>query len=198
MNSLDWIGQHWVGVIVIAAFAAACGWASTRLHDGEIAEVETRASANHDCSVSPARVAASSPGNYGDESVQTHLEYDEPAQPPRQGTSPLSEDDLAIAIADGTESERLAALTKALQHDIELRADVLIQAYTNDVSDDVRLLAFTTYIDSVSDDVEVVRAALQAATNNTSSIIQAEAYRRLDDLARYEAGMAAAAAQGLP
>jgi hypothetical protein len=128
-------------------------------------------------------------------SDRTHVEPNVPAHESDTALAQIDAEDLATAFTIGTDSERHAALTKALQYDIELPPDLLINAYVNDPSDDVRLLAFTTYIDSVSDDVELVRAALQSATNNTSPIVQAEAYRRLDDLARYESGMAAAAAQ---
>ena len=107
-------------------------------------------------------------------------------------------DQILDALQNGSDNQRHAAIIQAQQQDFELPPDLLINTYVNDASDEVRILAFTAYIDSVSDDVEVVRAALQSATNNTSALVQEEAYRRLDELARYEDAVAATPAQKLP
>ena len=85
-------------------------------------------------------------------SDRTHVEPNAPAHESDTALARINAEDLATAFTLGTDSERHAALTKALQYDIELPPDLLINAYVNDPSDDVRLLAFTTYIDSQSDD----------------------------------------------
>jgi hypothetical protein len=110
------------------------------------------------------------------------------------GSSPggLDPELLAASLAGGTDAERLAALTTALEYDVELPAERLIAAYENDASDQVRLLAFTTYVDTLATQVDAARAAMQAATGNTSDVVRMEAARRLDELAAYEAQMSLA------
>ncbi len=127
-------------------------------------------------------------------SDRTQVELNATAHESDMALARINAEDLATALTFGTDTERLAALTKSLQYDIELPADLLINAYVNDPSDDVRLLAFTTYIDSQSD-VEVIRSALRSAMNNTSPIVQAEAQRQFDELTSYEAAVAAAKLQ---
>ena len=178
--------------------AAASGWILGRQHNPNVADVEVSPSSDLGELSDPTRLIAQSPDMEGVVTDRTQVEPNATAQESATALARINAEDLATALALGTDSERHAALTKALQYDIEIPPDLLINAYLNDPSDEVRLLAFMTYIDSASRDVEVVRAALQSATNNTSSIVQTEAYKRLDDLARYENGMAAAAAQGIP
>jgi hypothetical protein len=93
---------------------------------------------------------------------------------------------LERTLAEGTESERHGALTQALQAGIELPPELLRQTYGSDPSESVRLLAFTTYVDAVSDDRAEVRAALESGAYNGSSAVQAEAHRRLAELEQYE------------
>jgi hypothetical protein len=105
---------------------------------------------------------------------------------------------LERTLAEGTESERQAALTQALQAGIELEPEVLRQTYGSDPSESVRLLAFTTYVDTVSDDRAEVRAALQSGASNGSPAVQAEAQRPLAELEQYERAPAETPPQGLP
>jgi hypothetical protein len=62
----------------------------------------------------------------------------------------------------------------------------------------VRLLAFTAYVDSVSDDRAEARLALESGVYNGSSAVQAEAQRRLAELEQYERVLAGTPPQGLP
>lgn len=182
--------------MIISTLAATSGWAIGRQHHGNDAELEKEASTNHVWSAVPPHYVARSTANSAYAAHRATTERVELAHEATKTQARVSPESLAIEFASGTDGERLAALTQAVQYNIELQPDILINAYVNDPSDDVRLLAFTTYIDSVSDEVEVVRAALQSATNNTSPIVQAEADRRLVELTTYEAAVAATVAQG--
>jgi hypothetical protein len=104
--------------------------------------------------------------------------------------TPDCPDMVVRAVSEGAESERLAALNMALQEDIELAPEVLQRAYESDPSESIRLLAFTTFVDSVSDDATLVRDTLQSAMLNDSSSVQAEAQRRLQQLDEYEMAVA--------
>ena len=192
--SVRWIGEHWVGVIVIATLAAASGWTLGRQQDPGVVDVEDRTSSDLGGSPEPPRLMAQSPDQSGVVSDRTQVEPNAPAHESDEAPARINAEDLATALTRGTDSERHAALTKALQYDIALPPDLLINAYVNDPSDEVRLLAFTTYIDSQSD-VEVIRSALRSAMNNTSPIVQAEAQRQFDELTSYEAAVAAAKQQ---
>ena len=187
--------QDWRGFVLIAIIAALSGWTLGR-RDSEVVVGSDPASTLQASPAAHTVASTTDASRIAASRIATNVAAQ--CAPAPDAPAPTTASELVTALTSGTDSERQAALTKALQYDIEIPPDLLINAYVNDPSDDVRLLAFTTYIDSVSDDVEAARAALQSATNNTSSIVQAEAYRRLDDLARYEAGLAAAAAQGIP
>jgi hypothetical protein len=191
------MGEHWLGVIVVATVAAASGWTLARQHNPGVAHVEDRTSSDLGGSPDPPGLMAQSPDQSSVVSDRTQVESSATAHESDGALARINAEDLATTLTLGTDSERHAALTKALQYDIELPPDLLVNAYVNDPSDDVRLLAFTTYIDSQSD-VEVIRSALRSAMNNTSQIVQAEAQRQFDELTSYEAAVAATALQELP
>lgn len=94
---------------------------------------------------------------------------------------------LLQALVNGDDAERLAALHTALENDVEVPPERLIAAYQYDASDELRLLAFTTYIDSIATRVEFARDAMQSATANSSVAVRDEATRRLEQLVAYEA-----------
>jgi hypothetical protein len=100
-------------------------------------------------------------------------------------------------LAEGSESERYRALTQLLEAGIELPLELLQWTYASDSSETVRLLAFTAYVDSVSDDRAEARFALESGVYNGSSAVQAEAQRRLAELEQYE-HVLAEIPQGLP
>jgi hypothetical protein len=196
--SLGWITEHSIGVVVITTVATASGWALGWHYARDDAQVGERTASNYKRSAEPAHLIALSPVQSGVETDRTRSELEEQKLRSDEFDARLSPEYLATQLTQGTDHQRLAAITTALQNGVELPPDLLINAYFNDASDEVRLLAFTTYIDSMSDDVELVRSALQVATNNSSSTVQAEALRRLNELTAYEAAMAEAAAQGIP
>jgi hypothetical protein len=119
------------------------------------------------------------------------------AEPADDDSGVVYIDALTRTLADGTESERYAALTQALQAGIDVPAELLQQTYGSDLSASVRLLALEAYVDSVSDDRDQVRVALQSALYDGSSAVQAEAQRRLSELERYESLLAETSPQGL-
>jgi hypothetical protein len=102
------------------------------------------------------------------------------------------QDQLQRAMLAGTDAERFDALQRLLSAGIEVPADQLLNMYTADPSEDVRLLAFTAYVEAVSSDPEAVRAALLSGTVNSSVAVQAEARARLADFASYQEQVAAA------
>ena len=105
---------------------------------------------------------------------------------------------LERTLTEGSERERYDALTQALEAGIDLPPELLGRLYESDPSESVRLLAFTTYVDSVSDDRSQVRAALQSGVYDSSTAVQAEAQRRLAELERYELALSETRPQGLP
>jgi hypothetical protein len=119
------------------------------------------------------------------------------ASPAEEDSAFVDVEFLERALTEGTETERYAALSQALQAGIDLPPELLRQAYGNDPSERVRLLAFTTHLDMVSDDRTEVRAILQSGLYG-SPAMQAEAQRRLSELEQYELALAEAPAQGVP
>jgi hypothetical protein len=105
---------------------------------------------------------------------------------------------LTQTLAQGSESERYAALTRVLEAGIDLPPELLRHTYASDPSERVRLLAFTTYVDSVSDDRAGARAALESGASNDSSVVQTEAQRRLAQLEQFERMLAETPPPGLP
>jgi hypothetical protein len=104
---------------------------------------------------------------------------------------------LERTLTEATESERHTALTDALEAaGGDLPTELLRRIYESDPSESVRLLAFTTYVDSVSDDRTEVRAALQSGLYDGSSAVQVEAQRRLAELEQYERALSEIPPQG--
>lgn len=197
-KSFRWIGEHWLGVVVISTLAAVSGWAVGRQHQDNVSGLEKEQFVDQERSAVAPHPVANSTEYSAEVTDRTTTEGVELDHGSSETQAHVSLESFATEFSNGTDGERLAALTQALQYGIEIQPQLLIDAYLNDPSEDVRLLAFTTYVDSVSDEVEVVRAALQSATNNTSPIVQAEADRRLAELTNYEAAVAATIAQDAP
>ena len=61
----------------------------------------------------------------------------------------------------------------------------------------MRLLALTTYVDSVADDRSSVRSALESAVQDPSTAVQTEARRRLAELDQVERMLAESLPQGM-
>ena len=89
-------------------------------------------------------------------------------------------------LTEGTETERHAALTEALQSESDVPPRMLEQTYVTDLSDNVRLLAFTAYVDAISDNRAKVRILLESGLYDISAAVQAESRRRLAELERFE------------
>jgi hypothetical protein len=119
------------------------------------------------------------------------------ASPAEEDSAFVDVEFLERALAEGTETERYAALSQALEAGIDLPPELLRQTYGNDPSERVRLLAFTTHLDMVSDDRTEVRAVVQSGLYG-SPAMQTEAQRRLSELEQYELALAEAPAQGMP
>ena len=104
---------------------------------------------------------------------------------------------LERTLMGGTDSERHAALVRALEAGMELPPQFLWQTYASDPSERVRLLALTTYVDSASDDRASVRSALESAVQDPNTAVQTEARRRLAELDQFERMLAESLPQGM-
>jgi hypothetical protein len=107
-------------------------------------------------------------------------------------------DRLVIALSNGTEDDRQAAIRRARDQSIDLPAGLLRQTFETDSSESVRVLAFTTYIDTAMSDAESIREALTSGTFNSSAAVQAEARKRLTEFEIYQELVAATPPQGDP
>ena len=107
-------------------------------------------------------------------------------EPADEDTSVLDLPLLERTLTEGTETERYAALTEALQSESDVPPRLLQQTYVTDLSDDVRLLAFKAYVDSISDDRAEVRNTLESGVYDMSAVVQAESRRRLAELESFE------------
>jgi hypothetical protein len=103
---------------------------------------------------------------------------------------------LERTLTEGTETERYAALTEALQSESDLPPRLLQQTYVTDLAESVRVLAFKAYVDSISDDRAEVRRMLESGVYDLSAAVQAESRRRLAELERFESMLAATPWQG--
>jgi hypothetical protein len=203
MNSTS--GRAWrrrLAVAVLAATSGVAGWA-LGLHGyggrGPVPAGGVDAPVARALSASSVRWADAAMGSIADGSASVDVEN---AVPGSISCEPSDADAVDVEVVkrtltEGTESERYAALTEALAAGIDLPPELLWQTYVSDLSASVRLLAFTTYVDSMSDDRAEVRAALQSAGYDGDSAVRNEAQRRLGELDQYERMLAEARAQGL-
>lgn len=125
----------------------------------------------------------------------TSLATEEPDAAEPDSTEP---DRLVIALRNGTEDDRQAAIMRAREQSIDLPAGLLRQTFETDSSESVRVLAFTTYIDTAMSDTESIREALTSGTFNSSAAVQAEARKRLTEFEIYQEMVAATPPQGDP
>jgi hypothetical protein len=182
-----------VRLVMVAIVAAGFGWIAGRLQTAPVASVAKPEWRAEPTAPAPRHATTRIPAPNLEHRVGAAVL---PAADAGGGTSldGLDSELLVARLASGTDAERLAALNTALEYDVELPAERLIDAYEHDASDDVRLLAFTTYIDTLATQVEVARAAMHSATGNASRAVRAEAGRRLDELTAYEAQLTLAPA----
>jgi len=176
------------GIVMVAIAAAGCGWIVGRLQTAPAASVAEPDGGTESAALATRHIATHVPVADVDHRAAAAI----PAASDAGGGNPpggLDPELLAASLAGGTDAQRLAALTTALEYDVELPAERLIAAYEHDASDQVRLLAFTTYVDTLATQVDAARAAMQAATGNTSDVVRMEAARRLAELAAYEVQM---------
>ena len=154
--------------------------------------------------VSETRVPDATTGSIGDRAPWVHVVTDdettlasEPAcEAADAGSGGLDLALLERKLTEGTETERYAALTAALQSESDVPPRLLQHTFVNDLSESVRLLAFEAYVDSISDDRSEVRATLESGVYDMSAAVQAESRRRLAELERYELMLAEAPSQG--
>jgi hypothetical protein len=144
------------------------------------------------------RRGAVPPGTAGRANDGTAVVSDSSYEPADEDCDVVDVEVLTRTLAEGSESERHTALTRLLEAGIDLPPALLRQTYASDPSENVRLLAFTALVDSVSDDRTEARVALESGVYNESSAVQAEAQRRLAELEQYERTLAETAAQGAP
>ena len=102
---------------------------------------------------------------------------------------------VASALLNGTEQERIAALTHALEQGIDVPLELLRETVESGPSSDLRLLAFRMYVDALSADSEDAGAALTLGTSSDDPAVRAEALARL---AEFEQLRQASAAQSPP
>ena len=76
---------------------------------------------------------------------------------------PEVQDRLLQTVRTGSEPERFAALTRALENGVDVPADVLFDTFNAALSDRLDLLAFSTYVDAASGNITSAREALFAA-----------------------------------
>lgn len=105
---------------------------------------------------------------------------------------------LIFALRNGTEDDRQAALMRARELSIDLPAGLLRQTFESDSAESVRVIAFTTYLDTATSDTESIREALTSGTFNSSAAVQAEARSRLAEFESYQELIAATPPQGDP
>lgn len=105
---------------------------------------------------------------------------------------------LLAALQAGTEVEQYDALVRAVETARDVPAELLRQLYETGLSDSVRPLGFTTYLDFATDGPESVRQALVGGTANPSPSVRAEARVRLADFERYEKMMSSPPIQAEP
>jgi hypothetical protein len=95
--------------------------------------------------------------------------------------------DLLRALREGSAEQRLAALARAEEEGIALPREELMRLAETDPSEQVRVTAFTTYVDELSnEDGPALRVALMRGLRSGSPAVQQEARRRLDELEEFE------------
>jgi hypothetical protein len=191
--------RHWLGVVALSVASGAAGWALKQpghdsrvpapaaIADARVANV-TRPSISR---VPDAAIRSTVPDVAYQAAIDSAVvDIESSCEPADEDVGVVDATLLERTVAEGTESERQAALTRALQAGIDLPRELLRVTYGSDPSESVRLLAFTTYVDAVSDNRVEVRAALESGAYNDSPAVQAEAQRRLAELDSYERALA--------
>lgn len=181
-----------LGVVAVAALSASAGWAFGHAgRDGP--------------DLAPAALAApviapSGSGLLRDDvsASAVHFEADTASCDSGEGEADAVDlEALELTLTYGTGSERYEAFVRALEAGVEIPQGLLWQVYATDLAEDTRLLALTTWADSVAADGAEVRAGLQGAAHDRSPAVRGEAGHRLEELDRYEQMRAEIAAQNL-
>lgn len=89
---------------------------------------------------------------------------------------------LVAAIERGGEAERFEGLLTSVSSGLAVPDELLKSMFETDASERVRLLALERYLEPRGGDPAALRAALEAAQQVPSAVIQHEARRRLDEL----------------
>lgn len=95
---------------------------------------------------------------------------------------PGEAEQLLQAIQRGSEADRFGGLLQARADGVPVPDDTLKVLFETDASDQVRLLAFETYLEARSGDPATLRTALEAGLYVPSGAIQGEAKKRLEEL----------------
>lgn len=204
-------GRVWrrgFAVVALALASGGAGWVlGQRGHDGGEAATANRVATR--VATVPRTAETRAPGataeSFGDRAVLGHVVADGETTLVSGTSCELADEVLGVLdvallermLTEGTEAERYAALTAALQSESDVPPRLLQQTYVSDLAESVRLLAFEAYVDSISDDRGEVRATLESGIYDMSDAVQAESRRRLAELERYERMLAAAPSQGL-
>jgi hypothetical protein len=193
----------WFGVAALAVTSGAAGWALGQGgHDGP--EPATAHVVDPYVATVPRSPQAREPAvqafPYETRTVDTDdtVVASEPScEVAAEDTGVLDMELLERTLTEGTESERHAALTHALEAGGgDLPPELLQRIYESDPSEAVRVLAFTTYVDSVSDNRAEARFALESGLYDASSAVQVEAQRRLAELEQFERALSEIPPQG--
>ena len=179
----------WIERGVVALLSAAIGWtlgASQHVHPPQAAPQPSLAGAGVLRATQGWSVMSypQPPGTAAAPSASPSPASVEAACPPR--ATPQERTQWLNAIREGDESTRIDGLLKTRSAGVPLPDDLLQTLFENDASERVRLLAFENYLEPRSGSVEGMRQALQAALDIPSAAIQADARRRLSQLAELE------------
>ncbi len=166
--------------LAVALVAGAGGWMLGRLQAPAAGPVQATFETEPAIATAGPSKHLAAAGAVADPLVET------PGFPPYRQYGTPGPDAVIAALQSGDDAARTAALESALAYDIGLPPEVLADVYEHAGDEELRLLAFTTHIDSLATDVEAARSVMQAATGNTSAGVRAEAERRLGELAAYE------------
>jgi hypothetical protein len=205
----DAANRPWRRGLAVAAIVLASGttgWVLGQRGHGGREPASPEEDATHVATLAPAsetRMPAATAESFDDGTAmvqvaaedETTLVRKSSCEPADEGTGVLDVALLERTLTEGTETERYAALTEALQSEFDLPARLLQRTYVNDLSESVRVVAFKAYVDSISDDRREVRDTLESGVYDMSAAVQAESRRRLAELERYEHTLAAAPLQ---
>ena len=130
----------------------------------------------------------------------THLATQSPtaAAEERSGkTAPVAHDVVLRQLRNGSDAERLSALTTLVDEDLAIPPRDLVDTFQSTADDRLAMFAFTLYVGSVAEDAGAAREALQRGLESVNGGVRADAARRMGELERLVQTEASIAAQGL-